>query len=470
MLSENNLDDFPPTMLGAFVGIIVLLGSVVLVLSKCIVFNGETEIEAKERRECIPGLYANDSERAFVTHAWNAPFVSPGSYSVLSSLVFTTSCSGVRLRRANGTSEVTVFWFVVVCRDGEIKNVWRGDVAYSQNYTFDGTYSKLVGLSHNVSDNSLLIGSYGIGGGTRFSRDDFACMEFTNPVVSDTNNTRKGFAVRFIHKMGSIELDNALAHVQVIDWNPSTATVSNTSNPLAIPFATACGIEQETEATTNFASLALVFNTTDRSIALNASFQSEISFARQYLVIPNNLATVHLDAVAMDAGKTRVAFRNISDERNTWAIILGTANMLGVPKRSTTTITDVVVAAGVQNGEVFVKRTSSQVPLTVHVATIVFDPTAPTLSPTARPPSTTPTPTTPTTGPSRTTRETASLLEESTTTITTTMTTTTATTKSALTITVEEESTADSPSAAAVAVAIDPAIVGGAAGVEAPCS
>jgi hypothetical protein len=461
-------------MLGVFVGICVLLGNVVLVLSKCIVFNGETEIENNDRRVCIPGLYANDSGRAFVTHSWNAQFVSPGSYSVLSSLVFTTSCSGVRLRRANSTSSATVSWFVVVCRDGEIKNVWRGDVAYSQNYTFDGMYSRLEGLSHNVSDNSLIVGSYAIGGGTRFSRDDFACMEFAKPGILDTN-TSKTFAVRFIYKPNSITLDNALAHVQVIDWNSTAATVSNTSNPLAIPFATACGIDQENEASTNFVSLALVFNTSDRSIALNANFQSEISFARQYLVVPENLATVHLDAVAMDAGKARVAFRNISDEGHTWAIILGTANMLGVPSRSATTITDVVVAASVKNGEVVVKRTTSQVPLTVHVATIIFHQTAPTLSPTiSTRPSTIPTtpttptiPTTPTTGPSQTTRETASSLEESTTTTTTTTTTTmTSMTTSALTITVEDESTVVniSPPATAAAAAIDQAIVGGAAG------
>jgi hypothetical protein len=344
-----------------------------LVMNKCIVFNGNTSIDSgtNDARVCIAGLHANDSTRSFVTHSWNAPLSSPATYSIVASLFFLNeSCSGVRLRRTDDDVDGTVvFWSVVVCRDDEIRNVWRGDLNYPKDYLFDG-YSNFVGTAVNVTNNALILGSFTFGWGNQVSRDDFGCVAFT-PAITDTITTKK-FGVRFAYNAPfGDELAGSLSHVQAIDWNPAAARILAAPSPSSIPFATACGIGLDTTLETNFASFASVFNPSDRSIAIDAQFRSNVSLASQYVEFADNLATVIIDAVILNHGTMRVDFRAIN-QTDAWSIVLGTSNLLAVPGMIAPSITDVAVVVGVDKGRMFIQRETGGVDLRVHVATIIF--------------------------------------------------------------------------------------------------
>jgi hypothetical protein len=365
---------------------VFLVAHAALVLSKCFVYNGITDLlmGTTETHVCIAGLNENDASRAFVTHSWNGQFSSSGGYVIMASLNFSsTSCSGLRLRRATDGGFVTVMWSIVACRDGEIRNVWRGDLNYAQNYSFDGNYSNLFGKATNVASNSLILGSFALGAGTRFSRDDFGCVGFV-PLPSDTS-TMKNVGVRFAYKYPDAnELEKASAHVQVIDWNTTAASLLKTPDGFAIPFVTTCGIGLDASPEINLVSVASVFNPTDRSIDINPAYRSNVSVISQFLRFPDSVATVIIDSVTLEVGIETKIFRNISD-LNIWTIVLGTSNMLGVPATLAESIADVVVAAGVSAGQLFVRRTTSNVALTVYVATVVFNHSVPTPSPTSSP-------------------------------------------------------------------------------------
>lgn len=444
----------------------VLIVHTALVSCECFVFNGAITLglEEMDKFDCIPSLYANDSRQAFVTHSWNGAFVSSGGYAVMASLVFgmDTACSGVRVRRTAGTGVVSVNWFVVVCRNGEINNVWRGDLNYSTHYMFDGNYSNLFGTAVNVSTNSLILGSFSIGAGVVFSRDDFACVEFRPGPMEMGTNPNKTFGVRFAFPLdgNNEKLSNATAHVQVVDWNSTAASLLNAANRSAIPFVTACGVGLSTEPNTNFAEVAAVFNPSDRSIAIDPP-NLNFSLASQFLRFADDVASVAIDRVILNARETSKNFRNIT-ALNIWAIILGTSNLLGVPAAPAASITDVAVTVDRSLHQFFVRRAMSDVALTVYVATIVFD---------VRPTPTTTVPVTPATTrsppPPTSDHDSVTTSYQSSTTFSTFSTVSTSSTSTTPILASSSSGGAtaqETPNSTESALAVDPAIVGGAAG------
>lgn len=359
----------------------LLLSLVPCVLSECVVFHGSVTLGRDEAESfvCVPGILPSELNHAFVTHSWTGSFVRPGEYAIVASLEINSSsqCISVRIRRAQiGSSAITVYHAVVVCRGGEITNVYRQSFSQQevqinvQNPQPASVSLSPAGIEAFDFSRSILLSSISLGAGSFWSRDDITCN-----LLVDASGI-KSLTTRFAaDDLGS--LSNLIGHFQVIEWNSSAATLKRDADIDFLAFGSACGVGVMAGNDVNMGSMALRYSKATGALTIAPEY-TNVSSELQYLKVLNAVGSVVIDEVRLGAGEdANVSVRTVPDPNYAWPIVLGTGNLFGVPAEPTNDASQLVVAASVVDNMVVVRRVRSNtqpVAISVWVATTLFRP------------------------------------------------------------------------------------------------
>lgn len=297
---------------------------------------------------CVPELTGIDqnADKAFLSHSWVGPETSPVAATVFGMLAYTeteknSQCPGSaavkffrykQLPRENPTdSEMEISYSVVYCRKSQAI-VRVATVEAFQPPGVRNTQTEMVRRIvqlRNASDwnvnNTLVLSTFARSVGDVWNDDGFACVAvFRNG--SDVLITADWKALL---DDGDFATDKL--YVQLIEWNPSFATVHNTPQENVAAFTTVCA-EPRRVVNTNGSSLQPFFTRWDSTTGAVEMPTPDIRAVTQWLQFASFAATTAVINMRIDLNtKNEKQAIPPTSRAVLWPVIVGTSNRFGQP-------------------------------------------------------------------------------------------------------------------------------------------